>query len=92
VLLTKVRAGLAIFFAAPIRLNFLSLANYRSLLMNRLRLRTGEDFLKPRIIAQRVPFPVSPQIGKRDQSQLIGEYSSFATCSAEATARQLAEA
>jgi hypothetical protein len=57
VLLTKVRAGLAIFFAAPIRLNFLSLANYRSLLMNRLRLWTGEDFLKPQVIAQGDPIP-----------------------------------
>ena len=65
-LLAKVRGGLAIFFAAPIRLNFLGLANYCSLLMNRLRLRTGQDFLKPQIIAQRVPFPACPQIGKRD--------------------------
>src|SRR5207248_2493403 len=57
---------------------------YCSLLMNRLRLWTGQDFLKPQVIAQRVPFPTCPQIGKRDQRQLIVEYSSFA----EATARQ----
>ena len=56
-LLTKVRAGLAIFFAARSRLNFLGLANYCSLLMNRLRLRTGQDFLKPQVIAQRDPIP-----------------------------------
>lgn len=31
-----------------------------------LRLRAGQDFLKPQIIAQRVPFPTCPQIGKRD--------------------------
>jgi hypothetical protein len=33
-----------VFFGGPIQLNFLSLANYCCLLMNRLRLRTGQGF------------------------------------------------
>src|SRR5213592_1967366 len=32
--------------------------------MDRLRLRAGEDFLKPRIVSKRVPFPACSQIGK----------------------------
>jgi hypothetical protein len=34
--------------------------------MGRLWLRAGHDFLKPRIVPQRVPFPARPQIGKGD--------------------------
>jgi hypothetical protein len=34
--------------------------------MDRLRLRTGQDFLKPWIASKRVPFPACPQIGERD--------------------------
>ncbi|PYJ59517.1 MAG: hypothetical protein DME74_12395 [Verrucomicrobia bacterium] len=40
---------------------------------DRLRLRAGQDFLKPRIVPKRMPLPTYPQIGKRDQSQLIVE-------------------
>ena len=37
-------------------------SRYPSLFVNRLRFRTGEDFLKTRIIPQRIPFPTLPQI------------------------------
>src|SRR5436190_22416502 len=35
----------------------------RRSLIHRFRLRPGEDFLKARIIAQRVPLPALPQVG-----------------------------
>src|SRR5438105_13669915 len=48
------------------------------LLMDRLRLRTGQDFLKPRIVPQRIPFPTCPQIGKSDA--VIGVVESKRSC------------
>ena len=46
--------------------------------MNRLRLRTGQDFLKPRIAPQWVPFPTCPQVGKGDA--VIGVVDSKGSC------------
>ncbi|PYJ36537.1 MAG: hypothetical protein DME84_10380 [Verrucomicrobia bacterium] len=36
------------------------------LFVGRLRLGAGEDFLKSRVVPERVPFPARPQIGKAD--------------------------
>ncbi len=46
--------------------------------MNRLRLRSGEDFLKPRIAPKRVPFPTCPHVGKGDA--VIGVVDSKRSC------------
>jgi hypothetical protein len=34
--------------------------------MNRLRLRTGQDFLKAWVVSKRVPFPACSHVGKGD--------------------------
>src|SRR6266516_7209518 len=47
-------------------------------LMDRLRLRTGQDLLKPRIVPKRVPFPTCSQIGKGDA--VIGVVDSKGSC------------
>ena len=46
--------------------------------MDSLRLRTGEDFLKPQIASKRVPFPTCSQIGKGDA--VIGVVDSNRSC------------
>src|SRR6266550_5177820 len=46
--------------------------------MDRLRLWTGQDFLKPRIAPKRVPFPACPQVGKGDA--VIGVVDSKRSC------------
>ena len=49
-----------------------------ALLVDRLRLRAGEDFLKSRIVPKRIPFPTCPQIGKGDA--VIGVVDSQRSC------------
>jgi hypothetical protein len=46
--------------------------------MDRLRVRSGQDFLKPRIAPKRVPFPTCPQVGKGDA--VIGVVESKGSC------------
>src|SRR5260370_40817372 len=46
--------------------------------MDRLRLRTGQDFLKPRIVPKRVRFPTCSQVGKGNA--VIGVIDSERSC------------
>ena len=48
--------------------------------MDRFRLRTNQDFLKPRIVPKRVPFPTCPQVGKGDAVSGVvdGKFTTFA--------------
>ena len=39
--------------------------------IDRLRLRSGEDFLEARIASQRVPFPAQTKVGQRDCHWMI---------------------
>src|SRR5437773_11378083 len=46
--------------------------------MDRLRLRAGQDFLKPRIVPKRIPMPTCPQVGRGDA--VIGVVDSKGRC------------
>ena len=66
-------------------LKFGRLLNLPLWLMGRLRLRSGQDFLKPRIVPKRVVFPTCPQVGKGDA--VIGVVHAYKHCAALARQR-----